>query len=150
MCISPVSVFRWNLTNRETLRIQGYGDYVIQSTGALLDYCMSFHNLRSRNFCGWRDSLPSTLSLLVMSLRTWPLQSCARSGCLETLVWRCVYKIYGLFRWRTSDFRLRCGRFLPRKFMVILRIFELVSYRKQSPFVVRPISIGKGVAGVAL
>jgi len=42
------------------------------------------------------------------------------------------------------------GVFLPRKFKLTLRIFELISQRKYNPFVVRPDTIGKGIGGVTL
>jgi hypothetical protein len=38
----------------------------------------------------------------------------------------------------------------PWKFQLILRIFEMVSQQKESTFVVQPIIIGKGIAGIAL
>ena len=45
----------------------------------------------------------------------------------------CVYKIYGLFWWGINHFRLWCGRISPpRKFKLILRIFELVSQRSET------------------
>ena len=33
----------------------------------------------------WKDSCLPTLSLLPMSVRSWPLQSCTRTWCLETV-----------------------------------------------------------------
>ena len=49
-----------------------------------------------------------------------------------------------------SDFRLRSGRFLPQKFKLILRMFELISQRKENTFFIRPIAIRRGVTGIAL
>lgn len=40
--------------------------------------------------------------------------------------------------------------FNPRKFELILRIFDSVSQRKLNISVVRPITVGKGVGGVFL
>jgi hypothetical protein len=41
------------------------------------------------------------------------------------------------------------GVFLPRKFKLNYENFKLVGQRKCFTFVVRPITIGKGVAGTA-
>jgi hypothetical protein len=66
-------------------------------------------------------------------------------------VGHCVYKIYGLFWWGISYFRLCCGRPPPpRKFKLSLRIFELVSQQKWNIVFVRPVTIVKGVGGIAL
>ena len=61
-------------------------------------------------------------------------------------VWLCVYKIYGLFWWRISEFQLRFGCFSHWNLSLFWEFFNWSA----NTFVVRPITIRRGVGDVAL
>jgi hypothetical protein len=72
----------------------------------------------------WRDSCPSTLSLLLMTLQRRTAAKLCQDSMFGNSVWHCVDRICG-FIWakKLATFGYVLGVFLPRKFKLIFREF---------------------------
>jgi hypothetical protein len=98
----------------------------------------------------WRDSCPSTLLLLPVSLKTWPFQNCARTWCLEILFGVVFTKLMAYFGEEISELLLCCWRLSPMEIYAYFQNFWIGQPTNVKFFHCLPNHKKEGVGGVTL